>query len=107
MSRFLGRSSGSVAQIRAAESVPVIERLRVTQYLRLAAIGLTLLGAALAPDVLAPGRNQAVLTTLAYAGVVVVAEAGSRLLKDRVVLLFSALLIVDSGSRGRPTSPVG
>ncbi|MCA1712512.1 MAG: sensor domain-containing diguanylate cyclase [Actinobacteria bacterium] len=94
MSRF-GRSSGSVAQVRAAESVPVTERLRVTQYLRVAAIALTLVCAGVAPDVLAPGRRQAVLTTLAYAGIVLGAEALSRLLKDRVVALFTALLMVD------------
>jgi hypothetical protein len=45
--------------------VPVAERLRVTQYLRLAAIGLLLLCAVLAPQALAPGRRQAVLTTVA------------------------------------------
>jgi diguanylate cyclase (GGDEF)-like protein len=97
MSRFLpGRSNGGgVAQVRAAESVPVAERLRVTQYLRVAAIGLLLLCAALAPQALAPGRRQAVLTTLVYAGIVVVGEGLSRILRDRVVVLFSALLIID------------
>src|SRR5436190_9203216 len=97
MSRLLPRrgTAGGAAQVRAAESVPVAERLRVTQYLRVAAIGLLLLCAALAPQALAPGRRQAVLTTLVYAGIVVVGEGLSRLLRDRVVLLFSGLLIVD------------
>jgi diguanylate cyclase (GGDEF)-like protein len=97
MSRFLpGRAtSGGAAQVRAAESVPVAERLRVTQYLRVSAIGLLLLCAALAPQALAPGRRQAVLTTLAYAGIVLVGEVLSRILRDRVVVLFSALLIID------------
>jgi diguanylate cyclase (GGDEF)-like protein len=81
--------------VRAAESVPVAERLRVTQYLRVAAIGLLLLCAGLAPQALALGRRQAVLTTLAYAGIVLVGEVLSRILRERVVLLFSALLIID------------
>jgi len=96
MSRFLpGRSSGSAASIRAAESVPVIERLRVTQYLRAAAVTLLLVSAFAAPEVLAPGRRQALLATFVYAGVVLFAEALSRLLKQRVVVLFSAMLIID------------
>ncbi|MDT7538539.1 MAG: hypothetical protein QOI82_2124 [Actinomycetota bacterium] len=97
MSRFLpGRGGGGgVAQVRAAESVPVAERLRVTQYLRVAAIGLLLLCAALAPQALAPGRRQAVLTTLVYAGIVLGGEVLSRILRERVVVLFSALLIID------------
>jgi len=114
MSRFLpGRSSGSAASIRAAESVPVIERLRVTQYLRVSAITLLLLCALAAPEVLAPGLRQAVLVTLAYAGVVISAEALSRVLKQRVVLLFSAMLIIDgiwlawaSYATGSLSSPV-
>jgi two-component system cell cycle response regulator len=97
MSRFLpGRGgAGGAAQVRAAESVPVAERLRVTQYLRVAAIGLLLLCAQLAPQVLAPGRRQAVLTTLGYAGIVLGGEVLSRILRERVVVLFSALLIID------------
>jgi diguanylate cyclase (GGDEF)-like protein len=96
MSRFLpGRSASGAVAVRAAESVPVTERLRVTQYLRVAAIGLLLLCAALAPQALAPGRRQAVLTTMAYAGIVLIGELMSRLLRDRVVVLFSALLIID------------
>jgi diguanylate cyclase (GGDEF)-like protein len=96
MSRFLpGRSTAGAAQVRAAESVPVAERLRVTQYLRVAAIGLLLLCAGLAPQALAPGRRQAVIATLAYAAIVLLGEGLSRLLRERVVLLFSALLIVD------------
>jgi diguanylate cyclase (GGDEF)-like protein len=97
MSRFLpGRAtSGGAAQVRAAESVPVAERLRVTQYLRVAAIGLLLLCAGLAPQALAPGRRQAVLATLGYAAIVLSGEGVSRILRERVVLLFSALLIVD------------
>ena len=113
MSRFLGRTSGTAAQIKVAESVPVAERLRVTQYVRLAAIGLLLLCAFAAPGVLEPGRRQAILTTFVYAGVVLFGEILSRLLKDRVVVLFSALLMIDglwlawsSYLTGGLTSPV-
>ena len=95
MSRFLPARAGSGPAVRAAESVPVAERLRVTQYLRLAAIGLLLLCAVLAPQALAPGRRQAVLTTVAYAVIVLFGEALSRVLRERVVVLFSALLIID------------
>ena len=97
MSRFLPSraTNGGGAQVRAAESVPVAERLRVTQYLRAAAIGLLLLCAALAPQALAPGRRQAVITTLVYAGIVLVGEGLSRILRERVVLLFSVLLMID------------
>jgi two-component system cell cycle response regulator len=97
MSRFLpGRAvGGGAAQVRAAESVPVAERLRVTQYLRVSAICLLLLCAAFAPQALAPGRRQAVLSTLAYAAIVLFGEGLSRILRDRVVVLFSALLIID------------
>jgi diguanylate cyclase (GGDEF)-like protein len=81
--------------VRAAEAVPMTERFRVTQYLRVAAIGLLLLCAGLAPQALSPGRRQAVLTTVAYAVAVVVGEGLSRILRERVVVLFSALLMID------------
>jgi diguanylate cyclase (GGDEF)-like protein len=113
MSRFLGRSSTGAAQIRVAESVPVAERLRVTQYLRLAAVGLLMLCAFTAPQVLGDSRRETVMATLVYLGVVVFGEGLSRLLKERVVLLFSALLIIDglwlawtSYLTGGSTSPV-
>ena len=113
MSRFLGRASAGAAQIKVAESVPVAERLRVTQYLRLAAIGLLMLCAFTAPQVLGDSRRQAITATLIYLAVVVFGEGLSRLLKERVVLLFSALLIIDglwlawtSYLTGASTSPV-
>jgi diguanylate cyclase (GGDEF)-like protein len=113
MSRFLGRASNGAAQIRVAESVPVAERLRVTQYLRLAAVGLLMGCAFAAPQVLGDSRRQAITATFVYLGVVVFGEGLSRLLKERVVLLFSALLIIDglwlawtSYLTGGSTSPV-
>jgi two-component system cell cycle response regulator len=93
------RSGTSVSVSRAAtrstDAVPLAERLRVTQLLRVAAIGLLLLCAVLAEESLGQHRDQAVATTLLYAVVVVVAEGVSRLLRSRAVVVFSAMLIVD------------
>jgi len=75
--------------------VPLSERLRMTQLLRVAAVGLLLVCAALAPESLAPYREQAVATTLVYLAVVAVAELAARVLGDRKVVVFSAMLIVD------------
>lgn len=86
---------GSSMKPVAGEAVPVAERLRVMQAVRGAAVVLVLLCAALAPEVLAPGRRQAVLTTLLYAAVVLLVEALSRLFPERLVLAFSTLLILD------------
>ena len=99
MSRFLGRTSAGAAQIRVAESVPVAERLRVTQYLRLAAIGLLMLCAFAAPQVLEPGRRQAILTTLVYMGVVSFGEVLSPLDIVGMMLVGAALAV----SRARAT----
>ncbi|MCW2623145.1 MAG: diguanylate cyclase [Frankiales bacterium] len=77
------------------DSVPVAERLRVMQYLRLAGVALVLLCALIAPDVLGTGRDAAVVTSLLYAGVVLLAEMLSRLGTHRLVLLFGVLLILD------------
>ncbi|MEO6204784.1 MAG: sensor domain-containing diguanylate cyclase, partial [Mycobacteriales bacterium] len=96
MSRFLpGRTSVAATTRRAAESVPVIERFRVTQYVRVAAIALLLVCAAFAAQTLAPGRREALGATAAYAGVVLLGEVLSRLLRGRVVVLFSAMLMAD------------
>jgi diguanylate cyclase (GGDEF)-like protein len=96
------------------ETVPLRERLRLTQYLRSGAVLLVLLCAALAPGTLAPGRREAVGSTLVYAGVVALAEVVSRvrLTPARAVVLFSLMLIADgvwlawtsyvSGSLGSP-----
>jgi diguanylate cyclase (GGDEF)-like protein len=96
--------SATRAASRSTDAVPLGERLRVTQLLRLAAIGLVLLCALLAPESLTPivdgeaakdYRDTAVATTLCYAVVVALAEGLSRLLGARKVLVFSAMLIVD------------
>lgn len=87
--------SASRAASRSTDAVPLGERLRVTQLLRLAAIGLLLLCALLAPDSLDPHGDQAVAATLVYAVVVAAAEALSRLLTGRKLVIFSAMLIID------------
>jgi two-component system cell cycle response regulator len=87
--------SASRAASRSTDAVPLGERLRVTQLLRLAAIGLLLLCALLAPDSLEPHGEQAVAATFVYALVVGLAEGVSRLLTNRKVVVFSAMLIVD------------
>ena len=95
MSRTATPVSVSRAASRSTDAVPLAERLRVTQLLRLAAIGLLLLGAVLADESLAPFRDRAVVATLVYAGVVVLAEIIARLLPERRLVVFSAMLIVD------------
>lgn len=96
--------SASRSATRSTDAVPLGERLRVTQLLRLAAVGLVLLAAVLAPDSLTPtidGAPQdsyvdsAVVTTLVYAAAVALAEVVSRLLQSRKVVVFSVMLIVD------------
>ena len=96
--------SASRAATRSTDAVPLGERLRVTQLLRLAAIGLLLLCAVLAPEALTPivegsrepqYRDSAIVTTLIYAAVVALAELISRLIPSQKVLLFSVMLIVD------------
>jgi diguanylate cyclase (GGDEF)-like protein len=77
------------------DAVPVSERFRVTQWLRLAAIGLVLLCHALVPDTLLPDRGAIVSWTLGFFGVAAAAEGLSRLLPRRALLLFSAMLMVD------------
>jgi two-component system cell cycle response regulator len=96
--------SVSRAATRSTDAVPLGERLRVTQLLRLAAIGLLLLCAVLAPESVTPVidgqpspdyRDSAIVTTLIYALVVALAEGVSRLMESHKVLVFSVMLIVD------------
>lgn len=83
------------ASRRPSDAVPLGERLRVLQALRAAGVGLLLLCATLAPEVLAPGRRPAVVCTLLYVAVVLLAEAVTRLRASLLVPVFSGLLIVD------------
>ncbi|MEX2289213.1 MAG: sensor domain-containing diguanylate cyclase [Mycobacteriales bacterium] len=95
MSRSPASAGATRAASRSTDAVPLGERLRVTQLLRLAAIGLLLCAAAVVPESLAPYRETAVAATLVYAVVVALAEGVARLLQSRKVLVFSAMLIVD------------
>ncbi len=83
------------APLPSVEAVPVADRLRVTQYLRAAAVGLVLLLAAFAPATLAPGDHPTLSATAVYAVVVLLGELVARVLPGRIVLVFSVLLIVD------------
>jgi two-component system, cell cycle response regulator len=81
----------------SSDTVPLRERLRLTQYLRAAAVLLVLACALLAPDTLAPGRDEALLSTLVYAVGVAGAHLLSRLRLSRrqALVLFSTMLIGD------------
>jgi diguanylate cyclase (GGDEF)-like protein len=83
----------------SGDAVPLAERLRLTQYLRGAAVVLLLVCAGLAPDMLAPWPDQAVQSTLVFAALVLIVELGSRTPVGRrhALLLFSVMLIVDGG----------
>lgn len=104
-----------VPTVLSAETVPLADRLRVTQYLRLAGGLLLLLCAGLAPATLAPGRREAVVVTLGYGVLVLAVEALSRvrLVRERAAVLFSGMLILDgvwlawaSYVSGGGTSPI-
>jgi two-component system cell cycle response regulator len=89
---------GTSAVTGTGESVPVAERLRVMQWLRVTAVALTLAAAYGAPDVVQPDdtlRWQAVQGTIVYACFVALAEVAGRTLRERALSLFSGLLIVD------------
>jgi two-component system cell cycle response regulator len=88
-------SSPTRPAMRSSDAVPLAERLRLTQLLRVAAVGLLLLCAGLAPESLAPYRDQAVATALAYAVVVALAEVVARVVRSHAVVVFSAMLIID------------
>ena len=87
---------GSASRVTPGESVvPVGERMRVTQLMRAAGIGLVLLCAALAPESLVPYRTAAVKWTLGYALVVALSVPLQRVFAQRLVVLFGAMLIID------------
>jgi two-component system, cell cycle response regulator len=83
--------------MRGADTVPLRERLRLLQYLRLAAVAMVLLCALAAPGTLAPGRDEALVAGLVYAVVTGLAELVTRLHLShrRAVVLFSTMLIAD------------
>jgi diguanylate cyclase (GGDEF)-like protein len=77
------------------DAVPVTERFRITQWLRLAAIGLVLLCKLLAADTLQPDKNDLVPWTVGFLVLTGLAELASRLAPRRTLLLFSGMLMVD------------
>lgn len=83
--------------VSTGETVPLRERMRLTQYLRVGGVVLVLTAALLAPETLSPGRDEAVLSTLVFAGLVALAELVSRLRLSHanVLVLFSTMLIAD------------
>ncbi|MCW2598664.1 MAG: diguanylate cyclase [Frankiales bacterium] len=85
-----------MSPIVPGDSVPVAERFRITQWLRLVTIGLVLVGEVLAPESLGPDRAELVPWTLALCVVALAAEGLSMLLPTRMVLFFGGMLMVDS-----------
>jgi two-component system, cell cycle response regulator len=83
--------------IRGADTVPLRERLRLLQYLRLAGIAMVVVCAVLAPGSLAPGRDEALLASLVFAVLTALAElvARVRLSHRRAVVLFTTMVIAD------------
>ncbi len=78
-----------------ADAVPVTDRFRAMQLVRAAGIGLVLLSAAATPDLLVPGRRQAVTATLLYAVAVALAAVLARVIPGSVRPVFGGLLILD------------
>ena len=77
------------------DAVPVSERFRITQLVRVAAVGLVLLVKLLAADTLLPDRHDLVPWTLGFVAVTALAELLSRVAPKRTLLLFSAMLMID------------
>jgi two-component system cell cycle response regulator len=86
----------STVTLAAGDAVPVAERFRVTQWLRLAALGLVLLCAGLAPETLVPGERQVIWVTVVFAAAVALAEVLSRLVTRRISWVFNGMLMIDS-----------
>lgn len=68
----------------------------MTQWLRLAAVGLILLCAGLAPQTLVPGQDRVIWLTVAFAGVAAAADLLGRALQQRMSWLFTAMLMIDA-----------
>ena len=88
-------SKASRVQAAANESVPVSERFRITQVVRLVFVGLTLLMLFASPEVLEPDDGDLLRWTLGFLAVTGFAELVARLLDKRLVFIFSAMLMVD------------
>ncbi len=82
-------------QVAVGDSVPVAERFRISQFLRLAAVALVGVGLVVVPDAFEPHARQMVPWLLGYLGVTGLAEVAARVRPQRTLLLFSTLLILD------------
>jgi two-component system cell cycle response regulator len=81
--------------VTGGDAVPVVERFRITQWLRVGAVGLVMLLHTVAPEPLAPDKHVLLPWTLGFAVVAVLAEVLSKLLPKRILVLFSGMLMVD------------
>ncbi len=79
----------------SGEAVPVAERFRVTQWLRVVAVSLVGLCMAFSPQALGPDRAELAPWTLGFFGLTLLAEGAVRVFPRRTLLLFSAMLMLD------------
>jgi diguanylate cyclase (GGDEF)-like protein len=82
--------------VAVGDAVPVAERFRITQFIRLSAVALTLLCKWVAPEVLLPDLGGGLVPwALGFLALIVTVELVVRLIPKRIVLLFSGMLMVD------------
>ena len=84
------------ASAAVRDAVPIVERFRVTQWMRVSMVVLLLLCAGLAPETLVPGQRDVVVLAVAFTVLVGIVEVASRALVDHVRLLFGAMVMVDA-----------
>ncbi len=99
--------------VAAGDAVPVTERFRVSQWLRVAFAGLLGMGLLTLPSAFEPQGNEMVPWLLGYLGVAGLGEVAVRLRPQRALGLFSTFLILDgiwlstlTYLSGATTSPV-
>ncbi len=85
----------SVRAASGTDAVPVNERFRITQWLRVGAVGIVLLGLVLAPGSFEPRRLDMIPWALGFLALTAFVEVIGRRFVDRLVLLFSTMLIAD------------
>ena len=86
----------STIALPSGDAVPVVERFRVTQWLRLAAVGLILLCAGLAPQTLVPGQDRVIWLTIGFAVVAGIADLLTQVLPRKVTWVFTGMLMIDA-----------
>ena len=82
-------------QVAGGEAVPVAERFRVSQWLRVAAAALVVLGVLTVPEAFEPHAHKTLPWLGGYLLVAGVAELLARWRPDRALVLFSTMLILD------------